>query len=211
MDFRQLLPEAATVDVAQLLQDAFAECVAPDDRPYTVVNFVSSVDGRTTLGGRSGPLGDDGDRAMFHGLREHVDAVLVGTGTLRVERYGRILGKSERRERRVAGGRSPEPIACVVTRSGELPEHIPLLEEPEAQVIVFSGADTDLADHSAQITVIRLDPGELTLTTALARLRRDYGIPTLLCEGAPTLFGALLQEGLVDELFLTLAPKLTGG
>ena len=45
----------------------------------------------------------------------------------------------------------------------------------------------------------------------LRRLRADYGVRALLCEGGPTLFGALLQEAVVDELFLTLAPKLAGG
>ena len=57
------------------------------------MNFISSADGRATFHGRSGQLGDDGDRAMFHGLREHVDAVLAGTRTIATESYGRILGK----------------------------------------------------------------------------------------------------------------------
>ena len=59
--------------------------------------------------------------------------------------------------------------------------------------------------------VVRLDPGGLTLTTMMRRLRSAYDVRSLLCEGGPTLFGALLQENLVDELFLSLAPKLTGG
>ena len=54
-------------------------------------------------------------------------------------------------------------------------------------------------------------PSEMTLTTRDERLRRDFGVRSLLCEGGPTLFGSLLGEGLVDELFLTLAPKLAGG
>ena len=49
------------------------------------------------------------------------------------------------------------------------------------------------------------------MTTVLRHLRSDYGVRTLLCEGGPTLFGALLTEDVVDELFLTLAPKLAGG
>jgi 5-amino-6-(5-phosphoribosylamino)uracil reductase len=211
MDFRQLLPHEASVELADLLSKAFADRQAPDERPYTVVNFVASVDGRATIGGTSGPLGDDGDRAMFHGLREQVDAVLAGTGTVRVERYGRILGKPARRERRVARGLAPEPLACLITRSGELPSDLPLLDEPESRVVIFSGVESDFADRAAEITVVYLDPSELTLTTALRELRREYDVKLLLCEGGPTLFGALLQEGLVDELFLTLAPKLTGG
>ena len=51
----------------------------------------------------------------------------------------------------------------------------------------------------------------LDLPSALAALRRDHGVATLLCEGGPTLFGALLEQQLVDELFLTLAPALVGG
>ena len=58
---------------------------------------------------------------------------------------------------------------------------------------------------------MRLEPTELTLTSALRRLRAEHGVRALLCEGGPTLMGALLHEGLVDELFQTLAPQLAGG
>ena len=211
MDFRQLLPEAGTVEVQTLLSSLNLAERAPEGRPYTIVNFVATVDGRATFGGRSGGLGDDGDRAMFHGLREQADAVLAGTGTLRTERYGRMLGKAERRERRVQRGASPEPLACTVSRSGDVPIDIPLFAEPEARVVIFCAAESDTSGCMAQVEVVRLDPGELTLTTVLRRLYSDHGVRLLLCEGGPTLFGALLQESVVDELFLTLAPKLTGG
>ncbi len=210
MEFRQLLPQPATVEVGELLGSLELDDGA-SDRPHTLVNFVASADGRATLGGRSGPLGDDGDRAMFHGLREQVDAVLAGTGTLRTERYGRILAKPERRERRTTRGKAPEPLACVITRTGEIPPEVPMFEEPEQRVVVFTAADVDVSSQRAQLEVVHLDPGELTLTTVMRRLRSDHGVGSLLCEGGPTLFGALLQEGLVDELFLTLAPKLAGG
>jgi riboflavin biosynthesis pyrimidine reductase len=211
MDFRQLLPEAGTVEIERLLGSLELATHAPPERPYTLVNFVSSVDGRATIGGRSGPLGDDGDRATFHGLREQVDAVLAGTVTLRTERYGRILGKPERRQRRIERGLSPEPIACIVTRSGDIPTDIPVFDEPEARVVVFAPTEVDTDDCAAAVDVVRLDPGELTLTTALRRLRADFGVGSLLCEGGPTLFGALLHEGVVDELFLTVSPMLAGG
>ena len=69
----------------------------------------------------------------------------------------------------------------------------------------------DTSELAAEVEVVRLDPGELTLTTMMRRLRSAYDVRSLLCEGGPTMFGALLQEDLVDELFLSLAPKLTGG
>ena len=211
MDFRQLLPEPATVDIAELLGSLDLTAGAPADRPYTLANFVATADGRATIGGRSGPLGDDGDRAMFHGLREQMDAVLAGTSTLRTERYGRILGKEDRRARRGQRGLTPEPLACVITRSGRIPTDVPLFDEPEARIVVFGPEGIELGDVRAQVDVVTLEPSEMTLTTAMGRLRRDFGVRSLLCEGGPTLFGSLLGEGLVDELFLTLAPKLAGG
>ncbi len=211
MEFRQLLPEPAMVDVNALLDSLTPGELAPVDRPYTAVNFVATADGRATFGGRSGPLGDDGDRAMFHGLREQFDAVMSGTGTLRTERYGRILGKRERRERRERRGLTAEPLACIVTRSGDVPTDIPIFAEPEARVIVFSPSDIPTSDWAAQVEVVCVDPGELTLTTVLRQLRAEHGVRSLLCEGGPTLFGSLLHEALVNELFLTVAPKLAGG
>jgi riboflavin biosynthesis pyrimidine reductase len=212
LELRQLFPERRRVTVAELLGSVDLPLKPGRERPYTVANFVASADGRATFQGRSGKLGDDaGDRALFHGLREIADAVLVGTGTLRAERYGRLTRDPERRARRTDAGLAPEPLCAIVTRSGELPVGIPLFEEPESRIVVFSPTDFDPGGCAADVQTVRLDPGELTLTTALRRLRSEYDIRLLLCEGGPTLFSALLHEALVDELFLTLAPKLTGG
>ena len=211
MEFRRLYPGEGSAEVPGALEELTLADAAPEDRPYTIANFVSSVDGRATFRGRSGQLGDEGDRAIFRALREQVDGVLAGTTTLRTERYGRLIPEPERRRRREEHGLAPGPIACVITRSGEIPIDIPLFSEPEAKVVVFTSREVDTGDLAARVDVIRLHPAELTLTTAVRRLRSDYGMRTLLCEGGPTLFGALLRERLVDELFLTLAAKLVGG
>jgi riboflavin biosynthesis pyrimidine reductase len=213
--FRQLLPgpRAPEIDAETLLDEMVATLETHPARPTTLVNFVMSADGRAAAQGRSGGLGDDGDRAVFHGLRQRVDAVLAGTTTIRTENYGRILGKPERRRWRLDRGLPAEPLACLLTRSGNVPTEAPLFAEPEARVIVFgpAGLRTELAACAAQVELVALGSEELTWTTALARLRSDYGVETLLCEGGPSVFGALLGAGLVDELFLTLAPKLVGG
>jgi riboflavin biosynthesis pyrimidine reductase len=210
--FRQLLPEPADVDPDTLIGALDLGQDASEARPYTLANFVASADGSVTFEGRSRSLGDDGDRAMFHALREHVDGVVAGTGTLRAERYGRILGKKERRQRRIDNGRTPEPLACVITRSGDLPLDIPLFAEPEAEVVVFSPVQPPLDGVAAHVHVEHYDAAaERPLTQIMGLLRQQYGVRSLLCEGGPTLFGLLLREQLVDELFLTLAPKLSGG
>jgi riboflavin-specific deaminase-like protein len=211
VEFRQLLPEPGRADIAALLAGADLGAHAEAERPYVVANFIASADGRGAFHGRSGALGDPADRFLFHGLREQVDAVFAGTGTLKVERYGRMIRDPEARSRREQAGRAPEPLAVIVSRSGEVPTDIPLFNEPESRIALFSAADVDLNRCRAQIEPIRVDPGELTLTTVLRRLRADLGIRSVLCEGGPTVFGSLLDEQLVDELFLTLAPKLVGG
>jgi 5-amino-6-(5-phosphoribosylamino)uracil reductase len=211
MELRQLFPHDTPVGMLELLEGLQLEERAPGDRPYTVVNFVASADGRATFHGRSGSLGDEVDRDMFHTLREQNDAVMVGTHTARVERYGRMTRDPERRARRLHAGREGEPLACLVSRGGDIPTEAPIFSEPEARIVVFGPADMALAASEAQVDVVRLDPGELTLTTVVRRLRSEYGVRSLLCEGGPTLFNGLLHERLVDELFLTLAPKLSGG
>jgi 5-amino-6-(5-phosphoribosylamino)uracil reductase len=211
LELRQLFPTRRPISIGELLGTMKPAHRVPAHRPHTIVNFVSSADGRAAFRGRSGQLGDAGDRAMFHGLREHVDAVFAGTGTMRTERYGRLVPDGERRKRRAANGLSPEPLACLISRSGEIPTDIPLFAEPDARIVVFSPRAPELASAEAEVHAVELDPGELTLTTMLRRLRSDYDVRVLLCEGGPTMFGAMLHEGLVDELFLTLAPRLAGG
>jgi riboflavin biosynthesis pyrimidine reductase len=208
--FRRLDPVGELVDAATIVAALELPENRPLDRPYTLVNFVVSADGRATVDGRSGGLGDAGDKAIFHALRERVDAVLAGTGTLRAERYGRILGQAARRERRVAAGRSPEPLAVTVSRSGRVPLEIPLFAEPEARIVVFTPGGVPMDGVAAQVRWEALDV-DAPLAGALRTLRRADGVRTLLCEGGPTLFTSLLHEGLVDELFLTLAPQLVGG
>jgi riboflavin biosynthesis pyrimidine reductase len=210
VDFRRLHPDPATVELLALLAELRLADLASDERPYVVANFVASADGRATLGGRSGPLGDDGDHEMFHGLRERVDAVLAGAGTLRAEHYGRLVRTPERVERRIALGLAPTPLLCIITRSGAFPGDVPLLDDPESSVVVYTGAPVEITAE-ADVEVVHVDPAELTPLTVLRRLRADRGVRSVLCEGGPTLFSALVRAQAVDELFLTVAPKLAGG
>jgi riboflavin biosynthesis pyrimidine reductase len=213
LQFIRLLPGATTTEPTEDVVSSLQQFPpAPADRPYLIANFVSSADGRATVQGRSGALGDDGDRAIFHALRERADAILAGTVTYATERYGRLLGKQERRERRRAAGHPAEPLAVMITRTGKLPPDIPILTEPEARIAIFSPTAPELDGAKAQITVEPCDPDDpRPLTSAMHTLRTKHDVELLLCEGGPTLFGALLLEDLVDELFLTLAPKLAGG
>jgi riboflavin biosynthesis pyrimidine reductase len=211
MLFRQLFPITDEVEIADYVRGFHLAGAALPDRPYTVANFVSSADGRASVEGRSRGLADDGDKALFGALRAVADAVLVGTGTLEAERYGRLIKSADVRERRRAEGLAGEPLACMLTRSGRLPLDIPLFAEPEARVVVFSGAAVQIGSAAAQVDVVRLAPDELDFAHALKHLRTEHHVRAVLCEGGPTVLNALLREQVLNELFLTLAPKLVGG
>lgn len=211
MELRRLHPDPAAVESGEQFADLGLTARAHDELPWTIANFASTADGRAAIDGRTRAIGDDGDMEVFRRLRTQVDAVLVGTRTIAIERYGRAVRRSELRALRTALGLAPEPLVATVSRSGELPLDAPLFAEPEARVVVFAPRGTSAPECAADVTVVPLDPAALTLTSALRTLRAEHGVRALLCEGGPTLMGALLHEGLLDELFLTLAPQLAGG
>ncbi len=206
---RRLQPDPAPVDPIELIPRAL-DGVARADRPYVVANFISSADGRATVDGGSTALGDDGDKQIFRALRGCADAVLVGTGTLEAEHYGTLSRDPAVVALRERLGLATQPPLVTVTRSGRLPE-IPLLDDPAATVIVYSGADINPRKVPATVTVERRAPGDLSLQTVLADLFAAHGVRLLLCEGGPSLFGSLVVARVCDELFLTLAPVLAGG
>jgi riboflavin-specific deaminase-like protein len=179
-----------------------------EDRPYLVLNMVASLDGKAALDGRTRGLSTEQDRRLFHQLRTQVDAVMVGAGTVRVERYGRMTKSAELRERRAAEGLDPEPLAVVVSGRLDLPPDLPLLQEPKQRVVIATGADAELPGLASRVEYLRVGDD---LPVLMARLRQEYGVRSVLCEGGPTLNSHLLAAGLVDELFLTLNPKLAGG
>ncbi len=207
----RLLPAPGPVAPEELLADLKLAELAPVERPYTLVNFVASADGRATLAGRSGGLSDPGDRQIFWGLRGIAEALLVGTGTLRTESYGRAIKSPELRRDRERRGLAPEPVLATVTRGGDLPTGIPLFANREARIVVYSTGEVALDGVRAQVEIVRLPSCATPMATALAHLRRERGIRLLLCEGGPTLFASLLAEQVVDELFLTQSGVLAGG
>jgi riboflavin biosynthesis pyrimidine reductase len=152
---QRLIPDPGEITVEQQL-DTYRprEMPHPEGRPFVAMNFAVTVDGRASIGGVSGPIGSETDTAMLVGLRSRFDAVMIGAGTMRAERYSGL---------------------------------------------------------SKQLVVVESGPDGRADLPALLHTLHEEGVRALLCEGGPTLHGALQAAGLVDELFLTVAPKLVGG
>lgn len=213
MDFRRLHPQPGILTATQAAAALREQARPPDERPYLAINMVATGDGRITIGGRSGPIGNAHDRALFHELRAQVDAVMVGAGTARNERYGRIVRDPERRARREQAGLDPDPIAVIVSARCALEPDLPLLQDPESRVVIVTGPEATVEDCPAQIEYIRTEHDEAGVVPVAPALRelRQRGIRTVLCEGGPVLNGTLLHDGLADELYLAIASKLAAG
>lgn len=201
------LTVAQTLDAHTALREWRGERPPLGSRTRIAINMITSVDARVTKDGRSGGLSGEADRELFHALRAQADAVMAGANTARIERYGAIIRDSATRERRRAAGLRPQPYAILATRSGRIDPSLPLLADRDTHVIVIGPAGADLPPCAARVDYIR---GE-TLDGAFTQLRERFGVELLLCEGGPTICGVLFTAGLVDDLFLTITPRLLGG
>ena len=174
-----------------------------------ITNFALTLDGKATIQGRSGGIGSDSDTAMLVALRTRVDAVMIGAGTMRAERYGRVIADPAKRERREREGLPHDPLMVIVSGRLDLPWDAPLFTAGGGEVLVFTASDVEAPETATPVRVVR-HQGGIDLDEALRHLRHERGIRALLCEGGPRLHSELQAAGLVDELFLTTAPKLTG-
>jgi riboflavin-specific deaminase-like protein len=207
---RRLTPDPGPTTVEQQLDGYRPWEKAHEDRPYVAVNFAATVDGRAAIGGVSGPIGSATDTAMLAGLRTRFDAVMIGAGTMRAERYGRLAGDREQRQRHERAGLPHDPLMVIVSGRLDLPWDAPLFTAGGGRVLIFTASEAEPPQTATSLRIVRHD-GFVDLVEALRQLRQEHGIRALLCEGGPGLHGELEGGGMVDDLFLTIAPKLAGG
>lgn len=208
MELKRLYPRPGETTPEELISGLDLGSRAPSERPYVVLNMVTSIDGRAALEGATRGLGGEADRLVFHHLRTQADAILVGAGTVRVERYGRATKSDELRAKREKEGLDPDPVTVIVSGRLNLTADLPILQQPEARVIVATAAEHELDGVRAQVTYLRTGDD---LRLLLARLREDHGVRSVLCEGGPTLNSHLLAARVIDELFHCTSPQIVGG
>ena len=201
---------------------------APADRPWIYSNFVQSLDGIVSLLGKH-PTGGDiaqssADRWVMDLLRAHADAVIMGVTTLRIERRFRgpasrgivfqVLGPELLRFRERLGKRRQRNIFITHAIDLDLSEWKVFDGDVVDAAVVTSpaGAQRLLARKiQPHVAIIAAGDGEiLDLPAAIRQLHQQLGIKYLLCEGGPTLYGALARADLIDEKFVTISPVETG-
>jgi riboflavin biosynthesis pyrimidine reductase len=127
---------------------------------------------------------------------------------VRAERYRRVV-KDALREKREREGLEPVPLAVIASGRLHLPEELPILHNSDARVAIVTAVDEQIDGVEADVAYL-LQPVTRELAPALHTLRKDHGIRSIVCEGGPHLNASLFREGLVDELWLCVSPRIAG-
>lgn len=197
---------------------------AARERPRVIANFVSTVDGLVSYAiprrTRASLIseGYPDDRFMLALLRAVADAVVVGAGTLREEAAASwrpenvFADAGDAFARLRAAARKPaEPLLVFVTASGAIDLRLPVFRKGSPILVLTTARGADrLASPPANVRVRALGDAPPPARAILDAVVSESGAGLVLTEGGPTLFGAFLREGLVDDLFLTVAPRLAG-
>jgi riboflavin biosynthesis pyrimidine reductase len=202
-------------------------------RPYVIGNFVSTVDGVVSFeapgkrGGGDISGFDAADRYIMGLLRATADAVMVGAATLEevsqshlfaAEYIHRAASDGYTRYRRDALRKPRYPMTVIVSGRGNIDLRRAVFHTPELRTLVLTteeGKERLAAAGagslpSTEVRVMEATGPRLPAGPILELLWREFAVRLLLHEGGPVLFGALVDEDLVDEFFLTVAPQLAG-
>jgi riboflavin biosynthesis pyrimidine reductase len=210
------------------LAELYGPLAFPVRRPYVISNFVSSIDGVTSLAVPGHAAGGDisgfneHDRMVMGILRAISNAVVVGAGTLRsvpkhvwtpeyvfpsfADDYHAL------RERRNLG---VSPLNVIVSASGRVDLSFRVFQDGEVDVLILTtGAGAKQIDQSSLPARVQMEvcPGEDSILApeVLNATVASAGEGIVLVEGGPSLIGDFFAERLLDELFLTVAPQIAG-
>ncbi|MFV0306453.1 MAG: dihydrofolate reductase family protein [Desertimonas sp.] len=169
-----------------------------DGRPWVGLCMVAGLDGGVAVDERSAALSSEADTALYGALRRAADMVIVGAGTARDEGYG--------------APRRPGQRLGVVTSTGDVDTAGTLFTSGAGFLLMPEDGPRAPSTGGRPIDVIRAGRGRVDLALALTRLGTVAPEPTFVqVEGGPRLNGALVEARCLDELNLTISPRMTGG
>ena len=179
-------------------------------------NMIASLDGGATTDGTSGGLGGPGDRAVFAVMRQLADVVLVGAGTVRAENYSGAQFSPAQRQARQRRGQAEVPPIAVLTNSAMLDHDAKLFTRTEVPPLILT-ARQSFDDTSRRLGSVAevIDASATQADTVdgatVLKIFAERKLFRVLTEGGPLFLGSLIEDDLLDELCLTIAPILVGG
>lgn len=183
-------------------------------RPFVVATFAMTVDGKTTTRNFT-PVDFTSREDKLHLFRQRAlaDAVLIGHTSLKRDNVRLGIPPKLQKARRKRG-QTPASIRVIVSDKGKIDNRLNIFQSDISPIIIFSTRRMPRKYRQAlreKATLHLTRAQHVDLAAMLRTLRDKYKVRTVACEGGPTLFRALLERGLVDQLNLTIAPYVFGG
>jgi riboflavin-specific deaminase-like protein len=184
--------------------------------PFVFSNFAMTADGKIAFAnGKFVPFGSKRDFEHIYELRATADAVMCGART--VEVTGTILGNGDDKFRKLRlNHRLAEfPLRVIVSGSGSINPNAKIFKKRFSPIVILTTARISkanlkkLRDVADEVKIC--GKMEINFSSALGWLREKWNVRRLLCEGGGELHGALIRANLLDELHLTISPKIFGG
>lgn len=184
-------------------------------RPFVTANFALTWDARiSTRKGTPADFSSPRDKRRLVEIRSRCDAILVTAKTVAADNMSMGLPDPTLRAARVKRGQAPYPLRVLITNSGRIDPKLRLFEKDFSPIVIFSTQRMPAKTRAAladKADVWLHESASVNLAAMLATLRADYRVKRLVCEGGAQIFRALLEAGFVDELHVTLCPRIFGG
>ncbi len=184
------------------------------DRPFVTANFAITADGRiSTRNATPADFSSPRDKRRLLEIRAACDAVLAGMKTIATDQMTMGLPADDLRAIREAKGMPAYPTRVLLSASGRIDPALRVFTRDFSPIIVFSTTRMPrrVREALAGKTTLHLHERAVDLAAMLRTLRREHAVKRLVCEGGPRVFRALLVADLIDELHLTISPRIFGG
>ncbi len=201
---RQLYPALRVCDTT----DVYADLLANGADREVWMNVVTTVDGRTAIDNRSHGIGRATDHALMQQIRAGADAVLFGVGTIRIEGVSPGVPR-EQAAARIVANRRPQPLSVVLGGRDGVELRGRLADSGPDELIIFLPHGADPAPLKRSATVYLAEQGRPNPSDVVRILRERHKVRRMLVEGGPSIYSSFLQSGLVDQIFWTIAPKVS--
>ena len=180
-------------------------------RPFVFINSAMSADGKiSSIDRRQVRISGQADLARVDGLRASSDAIMVGIGTVLADDPGLRVKSKDYREARRTQGLPENPLRIVADSRARTPPDAKILG-PGCLIAVSRSAPEDkLESLSPQCEIIKCGFERVDLAELMALLY-DRGIKRLMVEGGARLNWSLIEQGLVDELYVYIGGMIIGG